>query len=532
MSQDPAEDVEVAIIGGGPVGLGLAAELGLRGISCAVVERQAEMHRVPKGQNLTQRTLEHFHFWGAEAALRSACPIPSEVGIGGLTAYGALNSEHVFDWLQRDWVGAYYFTANARAPQYVTETVLRRRVAELPTVRTLFGWSAEHVGQDDAGPFALLSDPSGARHTLRARYVVGCDGSRSQVRDFAGITETRFDHDRLMVLLVFRSEGMDRIADRYPGKSYFKVLAPDLDGYWRFFGRVDARSTWFFHAPVPAEARQPGFDFNACLEQAVGEPIDAAFDYIGFWELRTAVADTYRSGDIFIAGDAAHSHPPYGGYGVNTGLEDAVNLGWKLAATLRGWGGGALLDSYAAERRTVFVSTAHDFIEKSIAEDRAFVAECGTPDAEAFSRAMAARSQDARSEVDSFEPHYDGSPIVFAPEGGTTSALGSHHFTARPGHHLAPAPLTAGGDVYDRLGRGFTLLALDAPPGAASAFQAAADRLGVPLDIISDTRQDRRALYGAGLVLIRPDQFVAWVGDEAPQDAEAVLRRVTGSPAP
>ena len=477
MPHHETQNAQVAIIGGGPVGLGLAAELGLRGISCLLVERQTEMHRVPKGQNLTQRTMEHFHFWGVEKALRAARPISTEFGIGGLTAYGVLTSPYAYDWLQRDWVRDYYFTANERAPQYVTETVLRGRVAELPTVRTLYGWGAERVGQDDRGPFAELIDAAGARRTVRARYLVGCDGSRSLVREAAGITETRFDHDRLMALLVFRSKGLDQVAARHPGKSYFKVLAPELDGYWRFFGRVDAKSTWFYHAPVPREATEPGFDFKACLEQAVGAPIDVDFDYIGFWDLRVAMADAYRSGDIFIAGDAAHSHPPYGGYGVNTGLEDAANLGWKLAATLQGWGGARLLDSYDAERRPVFASTARDFIEKSIVDDRDFLRRCDPEaDAAAFEKALNARLHDARSEIDSFEPNYEGSPIVFGPPGGVTGALGSHAFTARPGHHLAPAALSAGGDVFDRLGPGFTLLALDANPSATMAFQAAAAR--------------------------------------------------------
>jgi len=306
------------------------------------------------------------------------------------------------------------------------------------------------------------------------------------------------------------------------------VLSPEFDGYWQFFGRVDANSTWFFHAPVPREAAEGGFDFKAYLEQAVGAPIDVDFDYVGFWDLRVAMADTYRARDIFIAGDAAHSHPPYGGYGVNTGLEDAVNLGWKLAAVLQGWGGDRLLQSYDAERRPVFASTAQDFIEKSIAEDRAFLRRIDSAaDPVAFAQALDDRRQDARLEIDSFEPHYDGSPIVFGPPGGVTSALGAHAFAARAGHHLAPAPLSSGLNVYDELGSGFTLLALGADP-AAAAFQAAAARLGIPLKLVTDTRQDRRALYEAGLVLVRPDQFVAWTGEVAPADAGAVLLRSVG----
>ncbi len=124
---------------------------------------------------------------------------------------------------------------------------------------------------------------------------------------------------------------------------------------------------------MPLGTTQDNFDFHALLHRAVGQEFDLEFDHIGFWELRVAIADSYRAGRVFIAGDAAHSHPPYGGYGINTGFEDARNLGWKLAATLQGWGGDALLDSYDAERRPVFASTARDFIERFIEEDRAFL---------------------------------------------------------------------------------------------------------------------------------------------------------------
>ena len=145
------------------------------------------------------------------------------------------------------------------------------------------------------------------------------------MRQETGITQTLSDHDQLMVLLVFRSAGLHSLLDeRYPGKSFFNVLNPELDGYWKFFGRVDLGSTWFFHAPVPADTTQDNFDFHRFLHEAAGAGFDVELDHIGFWHLRFAIADSYRAGRAFIAGDAAHSHPPYGGYGVNSGLEDAV----------------------------------------------------------------------------------------------------------------------------------------------------------------------------------------------------------------
>ena len=313
---------------------------------------------------------------------------------------------------------------------------------------------------------------------------------------------------------------------RYPGKSFYNVLHPDLEGYWLFFGRVDLGNSFFFHAPVPLGTNADNFDFRAYLHKAVGADFDMHFDHVGLWELRIAVADQYRKGRVFIAGDAAHSHPPYGGYGVNTGLEDARNLGWKLAAALRGWGGEALLDSYEAERRPVFQSTAHDFIEKAITADREFLRDFA-PDRNlpAFEQRWAERGSGARDEVGAFEPHYEGSPFVFGPKGGACSAVGRHAFEARAGHHLSPQPLSDGGTVFDALGADFTLLAFDADP---APFSAEAARLGVPLSVVEDSRDGGREAYGAALVLVRPDHFVAWAGEADEADPAAILGRASG----
>jgi 2-polyprenyl-6-methoxyphenol hydroxylase-like FAD-dependent oxidoreductase len=516
---DADVDTEVLIVGGGPVGMGLAIELGQRGVRCVVVERYPQPQPIPRGQNLTQRTMEHLHFWGAEKRLRAARTIPPEYGIGGLTAYGTLLGPHVHDWLQRDLVQPYYYTANERLPQYATEAVLRERAAELPSVQTLYGWDALSIVQDAQGVTATIRQRQGqAQRVVRAQYLVGCDGSRSRVREQAGLTQTRSDHDRLMVLLVFRSTQLHELLRRYPGKSYYNVLQPALQGYWKFFGRVDLGNTWFFHAPVPAGTTADNYDFRALLHEAVGTPFEVEFQHIGFWDLRFAVADAYRAGRIFIAGDAAHSHPPYGGYGVNSGLEDARNLGWKLAAVLQGWGGAALLDSYDAERRPVFKSTIDDFIARAIETDRDFLASFDPQrDAAAFDAAWQARTKGAVGEVQSFEPNYEGSPVVVwngGGEPGPCSAKGSHRFEARPGHHLAPAALVSGANVFESFGPGFTLLAFDADDAEVQAFRAAAAGLGLPLAIVEGTAAGQTARYAAQLVLVRPDQFVAWSARE------------------
>ena len=521
---------QVIIVGGGPVGVALAVELGLRGVSCALVESRTGLQQIPKGQNLTQRTLEHFHFWGVVDEIRAARVMPPGHAIGELTAYGSLMSEYWYAGPGREVVRPYYFQDNERLPQYCVEAVLRRKMGALESVNPLFGWTAKRIEQDDEGArVAIVEEGAAGREVLEADYVVGCDGGHSLVRRQAGIERGGTDFDQLMVLAVFRSRALHEGLKRFPDRSTYRVMRPELKGYWQFFGRIDVGEGWFFHAPVPAGSKRDGFDFRGLMQEAAGFEFACELDYVGFWDLRVAVAENYQVGRVFIAGDAAHSHPPYGGYGLNNGLEDVANLGWKLAATLQGWGSDALLRSYSEERRPIFKEVAEDFIAARIAKDGAFLARYDPQrDREEFERAWKARETEGGTRVQSFEPNYEGSAVVAGPPGGKCSAHGTHAFKARAGHHLAPQPLTTGRNVFDELGAGFTLLAFDGSDGAVEKFERASQSLGVPLKTIRDTFRAERERYESRLILVRPDQYVVWAGDAPPEDVRALLREVTG----
>jgi len=526
-----AERYQIIIVGGGPVGVALAVELGQRGISCAVVERHLTPQRIPKGQNLTQRTLEHFYFWGCVDELRAARLLPPGYPIGGVTAYGNLMSEYWYAPAGREVVHSYYFQENDRLPQYLSEEVLRRRLPELPTVAPRFGRSAKALQQDDNGVRVTVADEGWPYedHVLEADYVVGCDGARSFVREQLGIDRGGTDFDQRMVLAVFRSRQLHEGLKRFPERTTYRVLHPDLKGYWQFFGRVDVGEGWFFHAPVPAETTPENFDFHGLLERAAGFSFPVEFDHVGFWDLRVAVASRYRDGRAFIAGDAAHSHPPYGGFGLNSGLEDVANLGWKLAAMVGGWGGDALLDSYGEERRPIFVETGEAVIAGGIEADRAFL-ERYRPDRdkEEFERAWAELGSGGGMHVQSYEPHYEGSSVVAGPPGSACSIHGKHSYAARAGHHLAPQVLTSGRNVFEELSPGFTLLAFGAVESAVKAFEDSARSRSVPLKVVRDSYEGQRTAYESPLVLVRPDQYVVWAGEAAPADTAALFRKVTG----
>jgi 2-polyprenyl-6-methoxyphenol hydroxylase-like FAD-dependent oxidoreductase len=185
---------QVIIVGGGPVGVALAVNLGLEGVRCALIESRNGLDHIPKGQNLTQRTLEHFHFWGIEKELRAARIMPPGYPIGEITAYGDLMSAYWQAPAGRELVRPYYFQDNERLPQYQMEAVLRKKLAALANVDCRFGWSARKIEQDADGVRVVIEDGAGTRATIAAEYAVGCDGARSMVRGQAGIAcaETDF----------------------------------------------------------------------------------------------------------------------------------------------------------------------------------------------------------------------------------------------------------------------------------------------------------------------------------------------------
>ena len=523
------EGTQVVIVGAGPVGVGLAIDLGRRGVACTIVEKRVGLSRIPKGQALTQRTMEHFRRWGIADEVRAARVMPPGYPTGMVTAFDSLASDFWEAPPARELVRDYYAEADERLPQYATEEVLRRYLATLPSVEGRFGWEATDVDQDDGGVRVRITD--GAQdEILTAEYVVGCDGAGSLVRESSELARTGTDWDELVVLAVFRAPGLHAGLERLPPRGTYRVMRPDLKGYWIFFGRVDVGERFFFHAPVPRGTTRENLDVVAMLQDAAGFSFEVDVEHVGFWDLRVQVAQEYRAGRAFIAGDAAHTHPPYGGFGLNNGLEDARNLAWKLAAALQGWGGQALLDSYSLERQQVFNEVGEQIIGGWIRTDREFL-ETYDPqvDRASFEQGFAEIAREYGRRYASFEPHYDGSPVVLAPEGARTGAVGTHQFAARPGHHLAPHSLSSGGEVFDRLGSAFTLLAFDAPPDAVEGFVAAASRLGVPLQVVADGAAAGRERYGSSLVLVRPDEYVAWVGDAPPSDPSQVLRTVAGS---
>jgi 4-hydroxyisophthalate hydroxylase len=534
-----ANQYDVVVIGAGPVGTGLAIDLAQRGRNVCLVEKYEQPQRIPKGQNLTQRTGEHLRRWSVSSEIRAATLIPPEFGNRGITAYGSWLSGWHYDWFKRASVREYYFADNERLPQYETERVLRERAAKLDCLDLITGWSyVSHVDGDESSGVQVELQPTdgnGEAQSLSGSWLVGCDGARSPVRECAGITQSIDAHERRMALVTFRSTQLDALLeDRFPGRTIFNAIHPDLNGYWQFLGRTSLDSQFFFHAPVAENSTFEGFDFAGLLQRAAGVEVSAELEHVGFWDLRFAQADSYRSGRVFVAGDAAHSHPPYGGYGVNLGFEDVRNLAWKLDAWLEGWGSEALLDSYNTERHPVFASTRDHFIARMIHDDADFTARFDpSEDKAAFEAEWQRRAEDGQAEVALYVPNYAGSPIVVGEASANSGAVAEHGHSAMAGFHLTPQPVGTGAELFTELGQGFTLIALDASDEALLGFVATADALGVPLKLIRGGVNDDNARWGATLILVRPDEYIAWTGDSdaanSPPNSAEVLHRAIGA---
>lgn len=553
LNEAAAERWPVIIVGGGPAGVALSIELAQRGVRSVVLERTTALHGIPKGQLLTGRTLEHFYFWNCLEQQRAARVLPRDKQIGTITAYETLGSPYWYDKsIGTSVQPGLYFQIGDRVEQYLTERVLRDRLAQLPAARLLTGVNVHDVRQDSTGvevTVAPSSASAGGKYSweiaggttrsgdvsgavvLHGEYVVGCDGAHSLVREAAGIVVRGFDSGRRLTLTRFRSpELSDYVREVYPDATTYRVLVRGLEGWEGFFGRVDDTGSFFFHAPVPTATVFGPAEALALMRQAAGREFAAEIVDIRFWHGSITMADRFVEKRMFIAGDAAHQHPPYGGYGLNNALEDAANLGWKLAAAVNGWGARGLLDSYDAERRVAFGAIERLMLRGIL--NNANLLDTYNPlvDKAAFEAAWLARARSGDEYKFQFESQYGNSPVVWGADGYQTGAGVPISARAVPGYHLAPCKLSDRTNVFTRLrGEAFVLIALGAESERVQSFASAAKRLGVPLTLIEDSFAGDRVKLGRRMILVRPDQFVAWTDAGQPVDATKILRRVVGS---
>lgn len=537
MPGDSAE-TDVIVVGAGPTGLSLAIELGLRGVHAVIVEQHARTGSQPRAKTTNVRSMQHLRRWGIAPALRAAAPLPYDYPtdiVFSTRLFGRTLAviENAFEGAKRrdprfpepaQWV-----------PQYTVEAILRERVATLPSVTLQFNTELEDAGQSANAVTATVRNLANSeRRTIHAKYLIGADGARSRVREIAGARMQGEHAYALNYNLILR---VPELLREPPGRRAIMYWLINKEAP-AVMGPMDTGGRWHFGITLPPGITEIDDDtIRARVCAAVGHDVEIEIIERDIWAAHRLIADRYRDRRIFLAGDACHLHPPFGGYGMNLGIADGVDLGWKLAATLEGWGGAELLDSYEQERRSVHQRTIAEAVENYRTLSAQLLKDNLDDDTEEGDRARREVGEEiARTKTREFKTlgvvlgsRYLDSPIIV----GDGSAPPREHYanfepSAYPGCLAPHAWLPDESSLYDHFGRGYTLLALDDATSNEELVQAAG-RAGVPLTVLNFPDRQLRALYGAPLALIRPDQYVAWRGERV-EDADAVVAAVRGAP--
>ncbi|HEY1530671.1 MAG TPA: FAD-dependent monooxygenase [Galbitalea sp.] len=511
MTGKPMEStVPVVIIGGGPVGLALARELDFHGVDSVVIEpRETVSHSRPRAKTTSARTMELFRRWDLAKGLRERAPLAVEWSsdIVFCTAVTGREISRFTGTLGLDLVDS---DLSAEPGQQITqplvEEILREADAAAPHVTLRLGWHAVAIDEREDGSSVTIENEAGQQDVLEARFVVGADGPRSLVRRSIGAEYEGAPAGRPNLNIVFRSRELRGLIPHGPALHYWVLnhLAPGV------IGPLDLDDLWWAISTGRPEDDADN-DPVAIIRALAGADIDVEIVETDPWQARSLISNSYGRGHTFLVGDAAHQNPPWGGHGFNTGIGDAVNLGWKLAAVLGGWAPGELLDSYESERRGVSELTIRVAAQNTntLPSDFNVPELLGTEEEFLVARDQVhARVQDAKR----FEFFCMGLVLGYGyteDAASQTTDMTDYLPVAAAGNRLPHSWIAPGLSIYDLLGREFTIIGTNA---ASSALHDEFARRGVPVTLLTDPRVDTDALFAADVVLVRPDQHIAWLG--------------------
>ncbi|MBX9759382.1 MAG: FAD-dependent oxidoreductase [Beijerinckiaceae bacterium] len=533
----------VLIVGGGPVGLALAGDLGWRGVDCVLIERGDGRVENPKMDMVHIRTMEFCRRWGIVPWVESA----------------GYNRDHGQDCV---WVtgmhGGYElgrepFPACAdeepppqspqkreRCPQNFFDPVLARHARSYRSVDVRYGVELASFTEHAEGVSAHIVDrESGAATRVEAQYMIACDGAGSPIREKLGIALSGKQVLTYTTNAIFECPNFNSIHDFPQGYRYI-FIGPE--GTWCTIVAIDGRDRYRFSFVGNRNREQmTEDDMRAAIARALGCDVEFTILSTMPWRRAELVAESYGTKRVFLVGDSAHQLSPTGGFGMNTGIQEAVDIAWKLEGAIKGWGGPRLLESYEIERKPVATFNVQE-AARNLArmlkprEER-------PPEAIFIPGPEGDRARKAYGDwyTRMMAPEwftigvqlgfrYEDSPIV-VPEDGPAPQheVARYVQTARPGHRAPHVWLKRDRSTLDLFGRGFVLLRfLGAPPDVSGMVEAAAAR-GVPLQVVDICHAAAAEAYEKRLVLVRPDGHVAWRGDVEPDDPARVMDIVRGA---
>ncbi|MBK6885312.1 MAG: FAD-dependent monooxygenase [Tetrasphaera sp.] len=564
----PDLHADVLVVGAGPVGLTLALELDRYGVDTLLIDKSLTATRHPKMDITNGRSMEIFRRLGVVDMLR-AVAVPEErrmtvswaTGVGGWElarfVYPSVLEQRQDIETVND--GTLSLEPSMRVSQVLLEPVLRAEADRATHIRTAYGWGLESFDQSADGVTATLVESArGQRRRVHAAYLLGCDGAGSAVRRHLGIGLGAIDLRRHLAGDLGRSRVLPAMArnlragvrplsgrfhlihfhtcDREIERRFGPIWHLQSPAGWTLISQDDA-GTYTLHVPIGVGEKTAGTDPAELVQRVLGHRFALEVLQANEWTPRLTVADRYGQGRVWLAGDAVHQVPPTGGYGMNTGVGDAVGLAWAVAGQVQGWGGPGLLAAYERERRGVALRNRIAAARHSTVRAAIHISRWGGMHHEGWRGEQTRRGLgqlirdlgNLENEAWGIELGYcyDGSPVVWG-DGDTGAAAPTDRYvpTTRPGARPPSVILDDGTALFDRFGVGFTLVRF--ADVDVSALAAAAEVCRVPLTVVDVRDRRARDLYERDLVLVRPDQHVAWRGDRLPDDPAAVIDRVRG----
>ncbi|TMI06806.1 MAG: 2-polyprenyl-6-methoxyphenol hydroxylase [Betaproteobacteria bacterium] len=534
-------DTEVLIVGAGPVGLTLAIDLGQKGVRCTLIERKEAPQFLPKMERCNARTMEIFRRMGLAGKIRAAGldrNVPMDVYVilamnqPPLLRLPYPSVAEAQGQIDACTDGSMPLEPYQLISQYTLEPLLKSVAQALPGVTVRYGCEFLSLEQDATGVTARVRNGAGPVASLRAAYLVGCDGGASRVRHELGIG-LRGEGNLLQLrqALYCCDDLYERIPiGNGPGKGRHYHVADDSA---TLLIMQDSTRHWTLHAIVGEDQ-----DMARQFERTVGVPVKYDMLYVGEWKQNLLLADHYGKGRVFLAGDSVHLVIPTGGLGMNTGIGDAVDLAWKLAGSLRGWGGPKLLASYEIERRQIGDRNVGASRYASLGR-RKWRGEYRPEIRDRTAEGQAAREhlagvadieQRKTNEMIGAELgyRYVGSPIIREEPGGPEHLFREYVPTTWPGARLPHVWLDGHVALQDRLGPGYTLLRLGATGEDASALQRSFAAYDAPFDVLDVADDAARDVYGYDLILLRPDLHIVWRGNRLAIEPDELAAIATG----